>query len=57
MNFYNLHAGKITIKDCIRLSEYGLINSEKIKHPQFLSNLENYKKALERIAEVNFIDN
>jgi hypothetical protein len=56
VNFYSLHAGKITVKDCIRLSDHGLINTDKMKLPGFLANIELYKQALDRIAEVNFID-
>jgi hypothetical protein len=55
LNFYDLHAGKITVKDCIRLSEKGLILTDKIKIPGFLKDINTYKKALDRIAEVNNI--
>jgi hypothetical protein len=56
LNFLDLHAGKITVKDCIRLGEKGLINREKMMVPLFLKDMEAYKKALDRIAAVNLID-
>lgn len=56
LNFIDLHSGKITVKDCIRLSEKGLINREKIMIPYFLKNMDAYMKALDRIAEVNLIE-
>jgi hypothetical protein len=55
INFLNLHAGKITVKDCLRLSEKGLIATEKLKVPLFLKDMVSYRKALDRIAEVNHI--
>ena len=55
LNFISLHAGKITVKDCLRLSEKGLIQTDKMKVPLFLKDMVQYKKALDRIAEVNHI--
>lgn len=54
-DFVSLHAGKITVKDCIKLCEKNQINIEKIKIPYFLKNIELYKRALDRIAKVNFM--
>lgn len=50
-----LHAGKITVKDCMKLCDKNIINTDKIKIPYFLKDLDLYKKALDRIAEVNFM--
>ncbi|KRX01415.1 hypothetical protein PPERSA_01318 [Pseudocohnilembus persalinus] len=55
INFTNLHAGKITVKDCIRLTEKNQFNLDKLKMPYFINDMQKYKKALERIADVNFI--
>jgi hypothetical protein len=55
LNFINLHAGKITVKDCIRLTEKGLISTERIKVPLFLADICGYKRALDHIAETNYI--
>lgn len=55
LNFINLHSGKITVKDCIRLSEKGMINTDKIKIPLFLHDINAYKKALDKIAFTNGI--
>lgn len=38
VNFYSLHAGKLTVKDCIRLSEKGLVCTDKMKVPPFLKD-------------------
>ncbi len=51
-----MHSGKITVKDCIRLTKQGYITNDKIKLPYFLNNMELYMKALDRIAKVNYID-
>jgi hypothetical protein len=56
LNFIDLHAGKITVKDCIRLGEKGLINRDKIMVPYFLKNMDAYMMALDRIAETNLIE-
>ena len=50
LNFIHLHSGKITVKDCMRLSEKGLIVNEKIKIPLFLNEINCYKNALDHIA-------
>ncbi|EAS05765.2 hypothetical protein TTHERM_01042050 (macronuclear) [Tetrahymena thermophila SB210] len=55
IDLVKLHSGKITVKDCIKLTEKNLINTEKIKIPYFLKDINLYKKALDRIAEVNFM--
>lgn len=39
LNFLCLHAGKITVKDCLRLTEKGLIQIDKIKVPLFLKDM------------------
>jgi len=36
LNMYHLHSGKITVEDCLRLSEKKQINEEKLKYPYFL---------------------
>lgn len=55
LNFYNLHAGKISVSDCIRLTEKNVIQTEKCKIPYFLQNINLYQKVLDRIAEINFL--
>ena len=55
LNFINLHAGKLTVKDCIKLTDKGIINIEKIKLANFLKDMDLYMKALDRIAITNFI--
>jgi hypothetical protein len=56
LNFIDFHCGKLTVKDCLRLSEKKLITDEKIKLPYFLKNLDEYNRALDRIAKENFVD-
>lgn len=56
LNMYHLHAGKITVEDCLRLGEKKQINEEKIKLPSFLYDIKTYSHCLDIIAEVNMID-
>lgn len=56
LNFVDLHCGKLTVKDCLRLSEKKLISYTGIKLPYFLNDLGLYAQALDRIAKENFID-
>ena len=46
----DMHCGKLTIKDCIKLAEKKLISHDKIKLPYFLKDLQKYHSALDRIA-------
>ena len=55
LNFINLHSGKISVKDCIKLTEKGSINTNNILIPYFLRDIHLYYKALNRIAKCNFI--
>lgn len=55
LNLVHLHSGKITVEDCLRLSEKHLINEEKIKLPYFMRNLKGYAKCLDTIAEFNMV--
>ncbi len=56
LNFINLHCGKITVEDCLKLTEKGQINNkDKVKVPLFLNDMKHYLKCLDRIAEINFI--
>lgn len=52
----DMHCGKMTVKDCIKMGEKKLINYEKIKLPYFLTDLKKYQLALDRIAEENGVD-
>jgi len=56
LNMYHLHAGKITVEDCLRLSEKKQISEDKIKLPLFLTDMKVYAHCLDVIAEVNMID-
>lgn len=55
LNMINLHSGKITVEDCLRLTEKKWINSEKIRVPHFLKNMKKYLECLDCIAEANMI--
>lgn len=55
LNFINFHCGKITVKDCIRLGEINLINTKNMYLPMFLTDLEQYKKGLEILANFNYL--
>lgn len=56
LNFANLHCGKISVEDCLKLTEKGHVNSkEKVKTPLFINDMKNYLKCLDKIAEINFI--
>lgn len=37
--FFLKHAGKITVKDCIRLTEKNLFNLDKLKMPYFINDM------------------
>lgn len=52
----DFHCGKMTVKDCLRLSEKKSFAYDKTKRPHFLNNMEEYNRALDRIAKENFID-
>lgn len=56
LNMYHLHAGKITVDDCLRLSEKKQIVEEKMKLPAFLEDMKVYRQCLDVIADVNMID-
>lgn len=47
---YQLHSGKITVDDCLRLAQKKLINEQKLKFPQFLSDIKAYNHYLDIIA-------
>ena len=55
LNLVHLHSGKISVEDCLRLSEKNLINDEKLKLPHFMKNMKAYHRYLDIIAEVNMI--
>ena len=48
----HLHSGKITVEDCLRLSEKNLISEEKIKIPYFMKNLKNHHSRLHKQAGI-----
>lgn len=52
----DMHCGKFTAKDCMKLAEKKLISHEKIKLPYFLTDLKKYHSALDRIAYENGVD-
>ena len=59
IDFTNLYAGKISLKDYHKLEERGQIERDKITLPYFLegtTSMKNYKKALDKIARVNYIE-
>lgn len=56
INFIDLHCGKMTVKDCLKLSEKKQINYTGLKMPYFLKNLDEYMRTLDRIAKENMID-
>jgi hypothetical protein len=56
LNFIDLHCGKVTAKDCLRLTEKKQITYAGIKIPYFLRDIEEYNRVLDRIAKENFID-
>lgn len=55
LNMYHLHSGKITVEDCLKLSEKKQISEDKMKLPLFLSNIKAYNQCLDVIADVNMI--
>jgi hypothetical protein len=46
----DMHCGKMTVKDCIKMGEKKMLNYEKIKLPYFLKDMKKYLQALDRIA-------
>ena len=40
LNFTDFHCGKMTVKDCLRLTEKKLIVYDKIKKPYFLNSID-----------------
>lgn len=54
IDFHLLHAAKINLRDFRRMKHH--IERDKIKLPYFLEDLPRYNRALDRIAECNFID-
>jgi hypothetical protein len=42
LNMYHMHSGKISVEDCMKLSEKKHINDEKLKIPTFLKDLKRY---------------
>lgn len=57
IDFVALHAGKLNLKDYFRLMKSNEIKYEdnELLLPYFLRDITKYKKALDRIAEANFI--
>eukprot|EP01016_Furgasonia_blochmanni_P056002 TRINITY_DN945_c0_g1_i4.p1 TRINITY_DN945_c0_g1~~TRINITY_DN945_c0_g1_i4.p1 ORF type:complete len:697 (+),score=142.21 TRINITY_DN945_c0_g1_i4:965-3055(+) len=55
IDFMALHAGKLNLKDFFRLYRSKSINTTDIKLPCFLSDMNRYHAALDRIAKINFI--
>ena len=46
-----MHCGKLTIKDCIRLRDRGIFNTDKCKFPYFLKDYNQYMSALNCISK------
>ncbi len=49
INFIDMHCGKLTVKDCMKLNKQ--FNYTGIKLPYFLNDLDQYNRALDRIAK------
>jgi hypothetical protein len=56
LDFHALCCGKISIQIMKQLAEAKKLKKDCIKIPPFMRNLEEYLRALDRIAKVNFID-
>ena len=51
LNFKELHCGKITVEDCLRLSERGQIQlNEKSKLPLFMKDMNTYMRCMDYVA-------
>lgn len=51
LNVIDMHCGKLTLKDCLRIGEKKLFVYQKIKKPYFISDINLYNKSLDRIAK------
>ncbi len=59
IDFVALYAGKVCLRDYVKLEEKGQINKDKITLPYFLQDKRQqklYQKALNKIASTNHID-
>jgi len=56
IDFQLLMCGKFNLKDFFRLRSSEQITRLDTKHPYFMADMKKYIKALDRIAEANFID-